>query len=293
MRIQHVAGDVVVWAPAKVNLFLEVLAKRADGYHDVATLMATVSLCDTLVLRQDASGGVRLHCNLPTLSTGSDNLVTRAALLLRRHTGCQQGADIQLVKRIPLAAGLAGGSSDAAAALAGLNGLWNLGRKAAELATLAAELGSDVPFFFASPAAWCTGRGEQVAPLALGGPMLFVLACPRVGLATAAVYRDVRVPERPLTGTAILEALARGDVEASGRCLHNRLQQAAEQLCPAVASLHQRLARLNPAGVLMSGSGSTVFALCRDRKEALRIARELCSGQGEQRPQVFVVRSCA
>src|SRR5207245_2521843 len=116
----------------------------------------------------EASGEILLRCDHPGLSTGPDNLVVRAADLLRRHMGCQRGATIQLIKRIPLAAGLAGGSTDAAATLAGLNRLWRLGLRRADLATLGADLGSDVAFFFATPAAWCTGRGERVTPLPLG-----------------------------------------------------------------------------------------------------------------------------
>jgi len=294
MRIQQIAADVVVWAPAKVNLFLEVLARRADGYHDIATLMVAVSLYDTLVCKADASGALRLRCNLPDLSTGPDNLVTRAAELLRRHTGCRHGADIRLLKRIPLAAGLAGGSTDAAAALAGLNLLWRLGLTTQELATMAADLGSDVPFFFATPAAWCEGRGEQVMPLVLGRPLLFVLACPPAGLSTAAVYRDVRVPDQPESGQEIRRALSAGDVDEIGLGLHNRLQPSAERLCPAVAAVHRRLAGLPGAGAMMSGSGTSLFALCHDRNEALRIAHELRHGPDEGlRLRVYPVRSCA
>jgi 4-diphosphocytidyl-2-C-methyl-D-erythritol kinase len=292
MLIQHLAGNVVVRAPAKVNLFLEVLAKRADGYHDITTLLVAVSLYDTLVFREEASGQVHVRCNLPDLATGPDNLVTRAAALLLRQNGCRRGADIRLVKRIPLAAGLAGGSTDAAAALAGLNRLWRLGLATPELAALGAELGSDVPFFFATPAAWCTGRGERVAPVALGRPLLFVVAVPPTGLSTAEVYRGVAVPERPRSGTELCKAVVTGDVNEIGCGLHNRLQPAAERLCPAVSALQARLANLQPAGVVMSGSGSSVFALCRDRKEAINTARQLRDGPEDgERPRVFVVRS--
>ncbi|HYT90648.1 MAG TPA: 4-(cytidine 5'-diphospho)-2-C-methyl-D-erythritol kinase, partial [Gemmataceae bacterium] len=187
----------MVWAPAKVNLYLEVLAKRVDGYHEIETLMIGVSLYDTLVFKEDSSGAISLRCHRPELSTGPDNLVMRAAERLRQHTGCPRGAHIRLVKRIPLAAGLAGGSTDAAAALAGLNRLWQLNLPDTELAELAARLGSDVPFFFATPAAWCTGRGEKVTPVALGKRLWFVLLCPPFGLATADVYRGLTVPERP------------------------------------------------------------------------------------------------
>src|SRR6266567_3977366 len=164
--------------PAKVNLFLEVLGKRPDSYHEIATLMVAVSLFDTLRLAPDAGGDVILRCHHSQLPTGPENLVYRAARLLRERTGCMRGAVIELVKRIPLAAGLAGGSSDAAATLFGLNQLWRLGLTPSELAALGAELGSDIPFFFALPAAWCTGRGEVVEKVALREPLWFVLACP-------------------------------------------------------------------------------------------------------------------
>src|SRR6266545_3106477 len=134
-------GAVFVWAPAKVNLYLEVLGKRPDGYHEIATLMAAVSLYDTLEFREEASGQVVVTCDHPTLSTGPDNLVCRAAALLRQHRPGPAGARIRLRKRIPLAAGLAGGSTDAAAALAGLNRLWRLGLTPPDLAALGAQLG--------------------------------------------------------------------------------------------------------------------------------------------------------
>jgi 4-diphosphocytidyl-2-C-methyl-D-erythritol kinase len=304
------AHAVVIRAPAKVNLFLEVLAKRPDGYHDIATLLVAVDLYDELEFTEEPSGEVRLTSDHPQLSCGPDNLIRRAADLLRRHTGCPRGAAIRLSKRIPLAAGLAGGSTDAAAALAGLNDLWRLGLARDELAALGAGLGSDVPFFFATapspqpsppggeggvrgPAAWCTGRGEVVTPLALGRPLTFVLVCPPVGLSTADVYRGVQVPAQPLAGEEIRRAVAAGDVEVVGRRLHNRLQPVAERLCPSVAEYRRRLEQLRPAGQLMSGSGSSLFALCRDDAEAGRVAHELRhESDGEARPLVCLVRSC-
>src|SRR5262245_19479678 len=173
MLSERHADAVVVWAPAKVNLFLELLAKRPDGYHDIATLMVAVSLYDTLEFKEDSSGDIRLHCAHPGLTTGPENLVCRAAALLQQRTGCPLGAAIRLVKRIPLAAGLAGGSTDAAATLAGLNRLWRLGLPARELVSWGAGLGSDVAFFFATPAAWGTGRGERGGGLARGRPLGF------------------------------------------------------------------------------------------------------------------------
>jgi 4-diphosphocytidyl-2-C-methyl-D-erythritol kinase len=288
---QHDA--VVVWAPAKVNLYLEVLAKRTDGYHEIASLMVAVSLYDLLEFKEEASGDIALQCDHPELSTGPDNLICRAAELLRQRTGCQRGVRIRLVKRIPLAAGLAGGSSDAAATLAGLNDLWRLGLPTAQLAAWGAELGSDVAFLFGPSAAWCTGRGEQIAPVAMPRPFWLVLACPPFGLSTAAVYRGVTVPDHPQTGVPMLQAVADGNIEKMGRQLHNRLQPVAEQLRPALKTHLARLAELRPAGQLMSGSGTSLFALCRDLGEALRVVRGLRAVPEEgMNLRVFIVRSC-
>jgi 4-diphosphocytidyl-2-C-methyl-D-erythritol kinase len=293
MQIDRRRVAVRARAPAKVNLFLEVRHRRADGYHDLATLMTAVSLYDTLEFTDDPSGAVRLACDHPGLSTGPDNLVCRAADLLRRRTGHPGGAGIRLWKRIPLAAGLAGGSSDAAATLAGLNRLWRLGLGKAELAGLGAELGSDVAFFFATPAAWCTGRGERVEPLTPGRTLDLVLVCPPVGLSTARVFGGLTVPAQPRDGAALRQAFVAGDVEQLGRLLYNRLQPVAESLCPEVAAASRRLADLGPAGQLMSGSGTTVFALCRGRSEALRVARALDPGMDVgDGTRVCIVRSC-
>jgi 4-diphosphocytidyl-2-C-methyl-D-erythritol kinase len=292
MLIERFTDDVVVWSPAKVNLHLEILAKRADGYHALETLMVAVSLCDTLVFADDPGGQLSLKCNREDLSTGPENLVLRAAQLLRDATGCQRGARIRLVKRIPLAAGLAGGSTDAAATLAGLDLLWGLGLLKERLVELSGQLGSDVAFFFHTPAAWCTGRGEVVTPAPMGKKLWLALLCPPFGLATAEVYRKVEVPEAPRCGDGIRQALASGDIENVGRLLHNRLQEAAQKVRPEVADFQRRLEALKPAGARMSGSGSTLFALGRDRHDAVRIAQELRSGP-EMRPgsSVYLVRS--
>jgi len=293
MLIRHTGEQVFLRTPAKVNLFLEVLARRPDGYHDLATLMLAISLYDTLEIRNEAGSDIRLDCDHPELSTGSDNLVSRAAALVRERYGCKQGVAIRLYKRIPMAAGLAGGSSDAAATLAGLNVLWQLGLSRSELVQLGGELGSDVSFFFASPAAWCTGRGEIVESVPVGRPLDLVLVCPSVGLATRQVFRELTVPETPRNGPAVRQALAAGRVEEMGRQLFNRLQPTAEKLCPEVAHWHQRLADARPAGQVMTGSGSTVYAVCRDSVEALRIARQLRSVRDEGAGcRVFIVRSC-
>jgi 4-diphosphocytidyl-2-C-methyl-D-erythritol kinase len=294
MLVEQQADQLLVWAPAKVNLYLEVLGKRDDGYHELATAMLAVRLYDTLAFREEPSGTISLDCSDPLLSTGTDNLIMRAAHLLRQHVRGSRGVHIHLTKRIPMAAGLAGGSTDAAATLLALNRLWQLNLPVPDLAVLAAQLGSDIAFFFSLTAAWCTGRGEIVAPLPLGVPLWFVLLSPPVGLSTVAVYRALTVPERPQTGVEIRAALQAGDVTSVGRFLHNRLQPVAEKLCPALTSQLELLARANPVGRLLSGSGTSMFALCRDHREAQVLADRLRHDPGVlPGSRVFVVRSCS
>lgn len=293
----RVPPRIAVRAPAKVNLFLEILGKRLDGYHEIATLMLAVRLHDTLILQETPTEDLQLTCDRDDVPTGQDNLILKAARQLQEKTGCRRGARIHLVKRIPMAAGLAGGSTDAAAALAGLNRLWQLGCANEDLATWSGAIGSDVPFFFHTPAGWCTGRGEKVTPVPVGRKLHLVLVCPRVGLATAAVYRGLVVPPAPVSGQASIRALEAGDVRALGASLHNRLQPVAENLCPVVAQWYARLRKLNPAGQLMSGSGSSLFALCDSAAHAAELAKILraqATDLGtEMQADIVPVRSCS
>jgi 4-diphosphocytidyl-2-C-methyl-D-erythritol kinase len=285
---------VRVLAPAKLNLFLEVLGRRPDGYHEVATLLVAIDLTDVLDFAPAASGDLSLTCDDPALPTGPENLVLRAAGHLRAEAGSTAGATIRLTKRIPSAAGLGGGSSDAAATLVGLNELWKLGLSPATLARLGAELGSDVPFFLDGPAAWCTGRGEVVTPVPAGPGLDLVLVQPPQGLATADVYRRANVPATPADGSAARAALAAGDVEALGKALFNRLQEPAFALAPAVADTYRRVAGAGAAGALMTGSGSCLFALCRSPAEARRVHDDLSCGWAPgdvTAPRTFLVRS--
>jgi 4-diphosphocytidyl-2-C-methyl-D-erythritol kinase len=294
MSIKRVGSALVIRAPAKVNLFLEIIAKRSDGYHEIATLLVAVNLYDTLAFTEAPPTETRLECDDPALSTGPDNLVIRAVELLRRRTGRCDGLRIRLRKRIPVAAGLGGGSSDTAATLRGLNEFWKLGLGQRELMALGAELGSDVPFFLGGPVSWCTGRGEQVTPMSTPASFWIVMVNPAFGLSTAEVYSRAKVPEYPQTGKEIRQALSEGRLEEVGERLHNRLQAIAESVNPAVKDLRERLQQAGPAGQLVSGSGPSVFALCRNRAEALRIARELRHGRREESsPRVFLVRSCS
>jgi 4-diphosphocytidyl-2-C-methyl-D-erythritol kinase len=256
--------------------------------------MVAVDLFDNLTFTAEPGHDIRLTCDDPTLPTGPDNLVWRAADLLRRHAGRKDGVHVHLTKRVPAAAGLAGGSSDAAATLRGLDRFWGLNLTPDNLAALAAGLGSDVAFFLSPPAAWCTGRGEIVRPFSLRRPLHLVLACPSQGLRTADVYREARVPARPVSPEGLAQALEAGDAARVGAALFNRLQGPAEALCPAVVALREAFERLRPAGHLMSGSGSSYFALARSQAAARQLARRLRQeyrGPDPEGLRVFVVKS--
>ena len=284
-------SGLVVAAPAKLNLFLEITGKRPDGYHDLESLMVGVDLYDTLEIQPVAGGSITLACEPPGLSSGPDNLVWKAADKLRRAAGRPDlGAAIRLTKRIPMQAGLAGGSSDAAAALVGLNRVWKLDLPKPELAAVAAEVGSDVAFFFDLPAAWCTGRGEIVTPEPPGATFHFVLVCPPVGLGTADVFRQLHVPDTPVSGGAARAAFRAGDPVALGAALFNRLEAPAFGLAPLVEAVYQRLAGLNPAGCRMSGSGSAVFAVARSAADAARLAAAFRAATPPAEPESRILR---
>jgi len=306
MRIQRPVVDHVFQAPAKLNLFFEVLAKCSDGYHEIETLMCPITLCDSLYFEKEEGEQVELKCErarefsgsdgiaweeaaADDLPDGRDNLVVRAAELLRQRAGERRGARLRLIKRIPIAAGLGGGSSDAAAALRAANEGWDLGFSLEELATLAAELGSDVPFFLVGGAAICRGRGERVEPVSGLGTLDFVVVRPPAGLSTAAVYEVCRPARRPRSVVPLVEALSQGSRERIGRLLFNRLQPAAERLTPWIERLRIAFAKEDFLGHGMSGSGTSYFGLCRHARHARRVARRLqANGVGS----VFAVRSC-
>jgi 4-diphosphocytidyl-2-C-methyl-D-erythritol kinase len=238
MRWLRSGSTIAVEAPAKLNLFLEIHSKRDDGYHELETLMVAITIHDTLEFHGAAGGQLQLECRwvpgcharrgasaeeprspFGELPVAAENLAYRAALKVRDRAGIQRGARILLHKRVPLAAGMGGASSDAAAALVAANAAWELNWSPATLAALAAELGSDVPFFFAGGAAMCRGRGERIEPLRPVPLFHFVVVRPRDGLATADVYRQCRPPRKPRDATEILEAFRRGDAVPLGRAI--------------------------------------------------------------------------
>jgi 4-diphosphocytidyl-2-C-methyl-D-erythritol kinase len=263
--------------------------------------MCPISLYDTLRFRPDTSGRVSLTCrwtggggehgasHQENLPEGTANTVVRACELLRRRAGVSLGAQVTLVKRIPMAAGLAGGSSDAAAALLAANQGWALNLSPLELASAAADIGSDVPFFLGRGPAICRGRGERIEPVTGLGLLHFAIVKPPTGLSTADVYRACRPADEPQQAARLTEALRQGRLGQAGRLLVNRLQPAAESLTETIGELKAEFARLDVLGHQMSGSGTSYFALCRSARQARRVARLLeVRGVG----QVYAVRSC-
>ncbi len=305
----------VLFPPAKVNLFLDVLGKRADGYHDIATLLVPVSLYDTLELQPSGDGDLTLTCHPDTIPMGPANLVWKAAEALRRAFGVTAGATMRLTKRIPHEAGLGGGSSDAAAAIAGLNAVWGLNRSVGELLPVAASVGSDVPGFLvcrsrepeasaSAPhslasgsrlrtAAWCTGRGEIVSPVPAGPPVHLVIVKPLVGCPTAEVYKRFRPADSPADPTKVIDAFTRGDAEELAAGLHNALQPAAFDLQPLVRKVYDRLTNCRPLGVLLSGSGASVFAVGRNAADAAAVAERFARHTDPELAacHLFVVRT--
>ena len=293
--------DLTVLAPAKLNLFLRIVARRPDGFHEIESVMAAVDFYDTLTFERSTTGEIDLKvvdCS-PRSSVGSvrseassgpANLVVRAAMLLREHTGCFRGAKITLVKRIPSSAGLGGGSSDCAATLGALNRLWELGLEQSELVELAGRLGSDVPFFLSgSPMAVCAGRGERIAPLQISRNIHCVIARPETGLSTPAVYRACRVDDTGKDVGSFVTRLRSGDLSQMAQRLHNGLQAPAEALSGDVRQLRERFEKLPVVAHQMSGSGSAYFGVCWSRRHATAIASRL---RALGVPWVKVVRTC-
>jgi len=266
---------LIVRAPAKVNLTLDVLGRRPDGYHALRSVMQALELHDTLELTLHVASEIVFECDVPALR-GDANLVVRAARLLREHTGYGGGAHITLRKRIPIDAGLGGGSSDAAATLRGLAQLWDLDLSPVQLAELGARLGSDVPFFFYAPTALVSGRGEYVEPLPPIPPVHVVLHKPEGGVSTARVFAALP-PARYGDGGGtdrLLTALREGRTVEEWP-LSNGLQETVADLYPDVAAALTRLAAAGATHPILTGSGSTVYALFADRDRAQQVCDRL------------------
>lgn len=260
---------------AKINLGLEVLGLRPDGYHELRTVYQSLSLCDLLEIH--SAKDLSLTVSGEAVPSGEDNLVMKAARALQRHAGCSKGARIALTKRIPTQAGLGGGSSDAAATLLALTRLWRLGFSAADLLPIASPLGSDVPFFLLGGTALGIGRGEEVFPLPDGPLLHLVLAQPRAGMATSEAYS--RLSRRLTEGrqapriASLVQALVEGRL--AERLLFNCFEEVNLEADEESAKVRRSLLDHGATVTLLAGSGSAWAGIFPDRESALTAQRHL------------------
>ncbi|MFD0717122.1 4-(cytidine 5'-diphospho)-2-C-methyl-D-erythritol kinase [Paenibacillus sp. GCM10027626] len=260
-------------APAKINLMLDVLRKREDGFHEVEMIMTMVDLADRLEMEELPRDSIMISSQAGYIPLDEKNLAFQAAKLIKERYDVRRGVYIHLDKKIPVAAGLAGGSSDAAATLRGLNRLWDLGISQQELAELGAELGSDVPFCVTGGTALATGRGELLQPIDNPPQCWVVLAKPPINVSTADVYGRFNVAalrEHP-SAADMIKAIADHSFSAVCSQLGNVLESVTLQLYPEVRQLKESMHRLGADGVLMSGSGPTVFGLVSKEAKVSRI----------------------
>lgn len=275
----------IVRAPAKLNLFLEVLGKRPDGFHEIQTVMTRIGIYDTLRFRLRRRG-FRLICNDPRIPTDETNTIAKAFGAIQRRARWKGGLDVRLGKGIPSQAGLGGGSSDAAATLLALNKLLKLDLGLRELHDIGATIGSDVNFFLTPSPALCLGRGEIVQPLFWKPRGYAIVLCPPFGISTRELYSNLRMPSKK-SRRHVKDFLATITSRFSPDTFFNRLEETAFRLHPRLASIKRRMASLGFSRVLMTGSGSALFGLCKSRKEVLRLAEHLMQ---KTDGQTFVAR---
>lgn len=261
-----------VKAPAKINLTLDVLYKRPDNYHEVEMVMTTVDLADRICLESREDGVIEIISTDNFVPNDHRNFAYQAARLVKDTYGIGQGVSITIEKEIPIAAGLAGGSSDAAATLKGLNELWNLGLSIDELAELGAKIGSDVSFCVYGGTALATGRGEKIQELPAPPNCWVVLAKPKIGVSTAEVYGGLKVEglEHPNT-KQMIRSIETEDYDLLCSSLGNVLETVTFKLHPEVVMLKEQMKRFGADATLMSGSGPTVFGLVDSEARVSRI----------------------
>jgi 4-diphosphocytidyl-2-C-methyl-D-erythritol kinase len=278
---------VLVKAPAKINLSLDVLYKRPDGFHEVEMIMTTIDLADRVELTLLEENKIHILSHNRYVPDDQRNLAYQAAKLLKDRFNVEKGVEITIEKTIPVAAGLAGGSSDAAATLRGLNKLWNLGLTMDELAVLGSEIGSDVSFCVYGGTALAKGRGEIVKELPAPPTSWVILAKPFIGVSTAEVYRRLELEKMEHPNTKeMIEAIKNNDYQSVCKNVGNVLEEVTLNLHPEVAQIKDQMKRFGADAVLMSGSGPTVFGIVQHDSRMHRIyngLRGFCD-------QVFAVR---
>ena len=263
----------VVHAPAKINLCLHVTGRRKDGYHDLATLMQRVDIQDRLEIAISGGSEIAVCCPQLVLSPGAENIAARAARLFLSYIGEECGVAVRIDKIIPAAAGMGGGSSNAASVLLALNDMLGVNLSQSELISIGVKIGADVPFFlYDQSAAWATGVGDRLQPWSGLPPVTFVLVNPGIEVSTAWVFKTLG-----LTCSRPIAKIPRFPVRTSGlvRLLHNDLEVVTCQRHPVITTIKERLLAGGAAGALMSGSGPTVFGVFDDQDQAGKVAKVL------------------
>lgn len=280
---------MVIQSYAKVNLILEIISKRPDNYHNLSTVFERVSLCDKIILKSRRDDLIKIHCVDKKVPRDNSNLCWKAARLLQEKFKIKKGLDIQIVKLIPVGAGLGGGSSNAASVLLALNKLWKLKLTRKRLARLSVQLGSDVPFFvYSAPFAQGSGRGEKIHPLKeLNKVKLWhVLVVPKIHVSTPLIYRKFdacrqagrsfcRLTKLPHNVKIIISKLTKKKFLFEPGLLFNSLEPVTLKLYPEVRRIKEKLKRLGLKNILMSGSGGAVFAIVPSAEEAAALAKRL------------------
>jgi len=272
---------------AKLNLYLEILNKRKDGFHNIYTLFERIGLADTITLESLPGVKIEIHSDSREIPLDQANLAYKAALILQKSLNLKKGVKITIEKRIPVGSGMGGGSSNAAYTLLGLNRLWHLNLSRKQLCNFAQKLGSDVPFFiYNCPFALGEGRGEKIKPLkALNRfKMWHVVAVPRIFVSTARVYagwdkaekgQNLRLTSAKSNAKLLILNLRKRDLLGVAHCLFNSLEKVTTSLYPDLVRVKKNLQKTGLQAAMMSGSGSAFFALCVSRKEARQARTKL------------------
>ena len=259
-------------APAKINLALDVLYKREDGFHEVEMVMTNVDLADRIELAERSGNTIRINSHNRFVPDDSRNLAYQAADLLKKRFSINTGVDITIDKQIPVSAGLAGGSSDAAATLRGLNKMWSLGLSMDELAEIGSEIGSDVAFCVHGGTAIARGRGEKIEHLPSPPSSWVILAKPTIGVSTADVYRNLKVDEVCHPNIpSMVQAIYEHDYDGMCNNMGNVLESVTLAMYPEVRMIKEQMSRFGADAVLMSGSGPTVFGLVEHDSRMQRV----------------------
>ncbi|MCQ2509974.1 MAG: 4-(cytidine 5'-diphospho)-2-C-methyl-D-erythritol kinase [Lachnospiraceae bacterium] len=257
-------------AMAKINLGLDVLRKRPDGYHDVRMIMQSIDLHDDLELEEADEPGIHMTCNVKELPTDGSNLVSKAAALLMQEKGIDKGVKLHLTKRIPMAAGMAGGSTDAAATMLGINELFDLGLSRQDLMDRAVKIGADVPYCIMGGTALSEGIGEILSPLPAMPDCQILIAKPDIDVSTPFVYRNLKAAE--LTWhpdiDGMIDALRMQSLEGITDRLGNVLETVTIPAFPVISEIKETIRQAGTMGVLMSGSGPTVFGIFNNQENA-------------------------